>query len=149
MRVLQFGFGGDPRTNEHCPHNYPRHCVVYTGTHDNNTSLGWFQEQEPHDDTTAREPLQAERATALKYLASDGRQIHWDMIRLALSSVGNLAIIPLQDILGLGQESRMNYPGKAEGNWQWRYTADMLTPALANRLHELTSLYGRWPPAGT
>jgi 4-alpha-glucanotransferase len=145
MRVLQFGFGGDPRTNEHCPHNYPHHCVVYTGTHDNNTSVGWFREGQLQDDTTALEPLQAEQAMALKYMASDGEQIHWDMIRLALSSVGNLAIIPLQDILGLGQESRMNYPGKADGNWEWRYTDDVLTPALAGHLHQLTALYGREP----
>jgi 4-alpha-glucanotransferase len=149
MRVLQFGFGGDLRTNEHCPHNYTRDCVVYTGTHDNNTSLGWLHEVELPDGTDTLDPMQAERATALKYMASDGRQPHWDMIRLALSSVGDFALIPLQDVLGLGQEARMNYPGKAEGNWEWRFTADMLTDDISDRLRELTELYSRVPPEGT
>jgi len=145
MRVLQFGFGGELRTNEHCPHNYSRDCVVYTGTHDNNTSLGWWHEAEPADHPSALNPMQAERATALKYMASDGTQPHWDLIRLALASVGDLAVIPLQDVLGLGQEARMNYPGKAEGNWEWRFTSDMLTDDISGRLRELTALYGRTP----
>jgi 4-alpha-glucanotransferase len=146
MRVLQFGFGGDPRTNEHCPHNYTRDCVVYTGTHDNNTSVGWWREvEEPTESRESREPMQAERMAALKYMASDGREIHWDMIRLALASVGSLAIVPLQDVLGLGQEARMNYPGKPDGNWQLRYAADLLTEELAGRLRELTEIYGRVP----
>jgi 4-alpha-glucanotransferase len=143
MRVLQFGFGGDPRTNEHCPHNYIHNCVVYTGTHDNNTSLGWLHEVEQPENHANLKPMQAERLAALKYMASDGREVHWDMIRLALASVGALAIVPLQDVLGLGQEGRMNYPGKPEGNWQWRYTADLLTDGLADRLRELTQIYGR------
>jgi 4-alpha-glucanotransferase len=148
MRVLQFGFGGDLRTNEHCPHNYTRDCVVYTGTHDNNTSLGWFREVEQPESPAALEPMQAERAMALKYMASDGRQPHWDMIRLAFASVGTLALIPMQDVLGLGQEARINYPGKAEGNWEWRFTADMLTAELSGRLRELTEIYGRVPLEG-
>jgi 4-alpha-glucanotransferase len=148
MRVLQFGFGGDPRTNEHCPHNYTHDCVVYTGTHDNNTSVGWLREVEQPESSEALEPMQAERATALKYMATDGTQIHWDMIRLALASVARLTVIPMQDVLGLGQEARMNYPGKAEGNWQWRYSADMLTDELAGRLRELTEMYGRLPLEG-
>jgi 4-alpha-glucanotransferase len=145
MRVLQFGFGGDLRTNEHCPHNYIRDCVVYTGTHDNNTSVGWLHEVERPESTESLEQMRAERTMALKYLASDGSQIHWDMIRLALASVANLAMIPMQDILGLGHEARMNSPGKAEGNWEWRYTADMLTDELTGRLRELTEIYGRMP----
>ena len=145
MRVLQFGFGGDPCTNEHCPHNYTRDCVIYTGTHDNNTSLGWLHEVELPDNTSTLNPEQGERAAALKYMASDGRQPHWDMIRLALGSVGDLALIPLQDVLGLGQEARMNYPGKAEGNWEWRFSADMLTHDISARLREITELYGRVP----
>jgi 4-alpha-glucanotransferase len=148
MRVLQFGFGGDLRTNEHCPHNYTRDCVVYTGTHDNNTSVGWLHEVEPPDSPSALDPMQAERATALKYMASDGRKPHWDMIRLALASVGDLAPIPLQDVLGLGQEARMNYPGQAEGYWEWRFTADMLTDEISDHLRELTELYGRVPLEG-
>ncbi len=145
MRVLQFGFGGDPCTNEHCPHNYTRDCVIYTGTHDNNTSLGWLHEVDPPDSASTLDPMQGERATALKYMASDGRQPHWDMIRLVLGSVGDLALIPLQDVLGLGQEARMNYPGKPEGNWEWRFTDNMLTDEVSDRLRELTELYGRVP----
>jgi 4-alpha-glucanotransferase len=144
MRVLQFGFG-DPGGNEHAPHNYTQDCVVYTGTHDNNTSLGWLHEVERPESTEALAQIAAERTMALQYMGSNGRQIHWDMIRLALASVASIAIIPLQDILGLGQEARMNYPGKAEGNWEWRYTADMLSDELASRLRELTEIYGRVP----
>jgi 4-alpha-glucanotransferase len=92
--------------------------------------------------------MQAERTAALKYMASDGQQVHWDMIRLALASVGNLAIVPLQDVLGLGQEARMNYPGKPEGNWQWRFATDLLTAERAARLREMTEIYGRVPLAG-
>jgi 4-alpha-glucanotransferase len=144
MRVLQFGFG-DPGGNEHAPHNYTQDCVVYTGTHDNNTSLGWLHEVERPESTEALAQIAAERTMALQYMGSNGRQIHWDMIRLALASVASIAIIPLQDILGLGQEARMNYPGKAEGNWEWRYTADMLSDELASRLRALTEIYGRVP----
>jgi 4-alpha-glucanotransferase len=144
MRVLQFAFG-NPGTNEHAPHNYTPDCVVYTGTHDNNTSLGWLHEVERPESTEALAQIAAERAMALKYMGSNGHEIHWDMIRLALASVANITIIPLQDILGLGQEARMNYPGRAEGNWEWRYTADMLRGDLVNRLRELTEMYGRVP----
>jgi 4-alpha-glucanotransferase len=78
-------------------------------------------------------------------MASNGQEVHWDMIRLALGSVGHLAIVPLQDVLGLGEEARMNYPGRPEGNWQWRYVADLLTSKRAGRLRELTEIYGRLP----
>ena len=133
MKVLQFAFDGDP-TNPFLPHNYPRNCVVYTGTHDNDTTVGWFQ----------KAPAE-ERAFALKYLGTDGREIHWDLIRLALASVADLAVIPLQDLLGLGSEARMNYPSRAGGNWRWRYRAGDLTAALGQRLAEMTEVYGRWP----
>jgi 4-alpha-glucanotransferase len=145
MRVLQFAFGGDVGTNEHAPHNYARDCVVYTGTHDNNTSLGWLHEVERPENTESLEQMTAERAIALKYMASNGSQIHWDMIRLALASVGSIAIIPMQDVFGLGHEARMNYPGRAEGNWEWRYSADMLSDELTSRLREMTEIYGRIP----
>jgi 4-alpha-glucanotransferase len=146
MRVLQFAFGGDPRTNEHYPHNYSRDCVVYTGTHDNNTSLGWFHEIEAPESSVSRQQMQAERAMALKYLGSDGaqlQQIHWDLMRLALASVADMAITPLQDVLGLGSEARMNRPGTAQGNWEWRFAAEMLTDEVAHRLRHLTEIYGR------
>jgi 4-alpha-glucanotransferase len=119
--------------------------VVYTGTHDNNTSLGWFHEVERPENTAALAQMAAERTRALKYMASNGEQIHWDMIRLALASVADIAMIPMQDVLGLGQEARMNYPGRAEGNWEWRYTADMLSDELTARLREMTEIYGRGP----
>jgi 4-alpha-glucanotransferase len=143
MRVLQFGFDGDPRTNEHCPHNYTQECVVYTGTHDNNTSLGWLHEINAPENRPALQQMQAERARALQYMGSDGTQIHWQMIRLALASVATLAIIPVQDVLGLGSEGRMNRPGVAQGNWTWRCEAGMFTDEVATQLRELTEVYGR------
>jgi 4-alpha-glucanotransferase len=143
MRVLQFGFGGDPRDNEHAPHNYTRDCVVYTGTHDNNTSRGWLHEVERPEYADVLDQMKAERGMALKYMGTDGSEIHWDMIRQALGSVADMAVIPLQDVLGLGHEARMNYPGRAEGNWEWRYTADMLIAVWADRLRDMTEIYGR------
>jgi len=132
MRILHFAFGNDP-TNPFLPFNYIQNCVVYTGTHDNDTTVGWFNQLS-----------EDERRSFLDYLgctSSDG--IHWDLIRVALSSVGNQAVIPVQDLLGLGTEARMNYPGKAEGNWGWRYHPHVLTDDLANRLAHLTQIYGR------
>jgi len=131
MKVLQFAFGTTP-ADKFLPHNYPRNCVVYTGTHDNDTTLGWFQTAPPH-----------ERMAVLKYTGSDGSRINWDLIRLALASVADMAIIPLQDVLSLGGEARMNLPGRASGNWAWRFTADQLTPEIQDRLRELTQVYGR------
>ncbi|MCG6943279.1 MAG: 4-alpha-glucanotransferase [Thiohalocapsa sp.] len=116
------------------PHNHHRRLVVYTGTHDNDTLLGWWSGLAP--------PL---RDTALRYLRSDGREIHWDFIATALASVADLALLPLQDLLGLGTEARMNRPGSAGGNWQWRCTEAQLDGADAARLADLSALYGRRP----
>ena len=143
MRVLQFAFGTDPKADDYRPHNYPRHCVVYTGTHDNNTTIGWFREDVVGDTTRSREVREAEKRLALKYTGSDGKESNWDFIRLALMSVADTAIIPLQDILGLGSEARMNRPATTEGNWVWRFSSDMLTDEIKYRLRELTTLYGR------
>lgn len=132
MKVLQFAFGDDP-DNKYLPHNFIPHCAVYTGTHDNDTTLGWY-----HHSSTENE-----RDFARRYLATDGREIHWDMIRLAFSSVAHTAVVPLQDVLGLGSEARMNYPGKASGNWAWRYREGQLTPDILHRLAELLRLYSR------
>jgi 4-alpha-glucanotransferase len=143
MRVLQFAFGNDPKADDYRPHNYPRNCVVYTGTHDNNTTIGWFREEVSGDTTQSREIREAERRLALKYMGSDGREFNWDFIRLALMSVADTAIIPLQDVLGLGAEARMNRPATANGNWSWRFTRNMLTDELKTRLRELTTIYGR------
>jgi 4-alpha-glucanotransferase len=118
--------------------------VVYTGTHDNDTTVGWFFD--PGSGT--RNPAQAEkeRKAALRYLGvEDGHDIHWRMIRLAMQSVANVAIIPVQDLLGLGTEARMNRPGVDRGNWSFRLAPGALTPELAARLRELTEVYGRRP----
>ncbi|MFN2578249.1 MAG: 4-alpha-glucanotransferase [Pyrinomonadaceae bacterium] len=134
MRVLQFAFGSDA-TNDHLPHNYEQDTVAYTGTHDNDTTIGWF------------EGLRAEeREFCCSYLASDGREINWDMIRAAMASVSGRAIIPMQDLLGLGREARMNLPASENGNWAWRME-DMVRDDLSTRLRKLTQLYGR--TAGT
>jgi 4-alpha-glucanotransferase len=131
MRVLQFAFGGDANS-AHLPHTYAHDTVVYTGTHDNDTALGWFASCAPR-----------ERERALRYAASDGREINWDLLRLALASVADTAIVPLQDVLGLGSAARMNLPGRAAGNWAWRCVEEQLTPAVSARLAEVTSTYGR------
>ena len=143
MRVLQFAFGNDTKADDYRPHNYPRNCVVYTGTHDNNTTIGWFREEALDDTTRSRDLREAERRLALKYMGSDGVEVNWDFIRLSLMSVADTAIIPLQDVLGLGAEARMNRPATANGNWAWRFTRDMLTLDIKTRLRDLTTLYGR------
>jgi 4-alpha-glucanotransferase len=147
MRILQFAFGTDSQADEFKPFNFPQNCVVYTGTHDNDTTVGWFTGEGAGDSTRSEEEVRAEREYVLKYLGTDGREIHWDFIRLALSSVARTAIIPLQDVLGLGSEARMNTPARESGNWSWRFKAESLTAPVRERLAELTSVYGRWRPA--
>ncbi|WZO96650.1 4-alpha-glucanotransferase [Isosphaeraceae bacterium EP7] len=143
MRVLQFAFNSDPRTDIHLPHNFVNHCFVYTGTHDNDTTIGWFTG--PRSDTTQnQDEVLKERAFTLRYLGSQGKEINWDMIRLALASAADTAIIPMQDILGLGREARMNVPGRAKGNWGWRMLPTQLDVSSRLRLAELTAVYGRW-----
>lgn len=142
MKVLQFVFGPGTK-DEELPHNFPPQSVVYTGTHDNDTALGWFRTQPGPGTTRTWEDLEAERHRVLRYLESDGREIHWDLIRLALNTASETAIIPLQDILGLGTEARMNMPGTADGNWGWRYTADQITREMEHRLRALTEASGR------
>jgi len=134
MKIVQFAFGSD-LANPYLPFNYERNCVVYTGTHDNDTTVGWFSQLLSH-----------EQEAVLRYLGCTSAEgIHWDLIRLVLSCVGNQAIIPLQDILGLESFSRMNVPSRAEGNWEWRYQPDALTEELGDRLQSLTTTYGRAP----
>jgi 4-alpha-glucanotransferase len=145
MKVLQMAFGGGSKRNEYRPHNYIRNCVVYTGTHDNNTTVGWFTAEPGTQTTLTKEEVIKEREFTLKYLGTDGKEIHWDFIRLALSSVANMAIFPLQDVLGLSTEARLNLPSTARGNWEWRFNSDMLTPAITERLKELTIIYERSP----
>jgi 4-alpha-glucanotransferase len=149
MRILQFGFSAGPEGEKHLPHKFVPHCIVYTGTHDNDTSLGWFKSSQVHTTQSAAE-IEAERAYALRYLGTRGEEFHWDMIRLALGSVADIGIVPMQDILGLDSSARMNIPGEAEGNWRWRFRADQLSDAIKERLADLTAIYSRWngmPPA--
>lgn len=135
MKILQFAFGSGPG-NPYLPFNYQgSKWIVYTGTHDNNTTLGWFSQCGHH-----------EKEGLLNYLGCTGPHgIHWDMIRLALSSTACQAIIPLQDVLGLGSEGRMNTPSEGQGNWGWRYRAGALAPELRDRLRSMTETYGRLP----
>jgi 4-alpha-glucanotransferase len=142
MKILQFCFSTDAQASAFRPYNFSNHCVVYTGTHDNDTTAGWFR-AETGGNTQSAEQNAKERALILTYLGSDGTEIHWDMIRLALSSVADTAILPMQDILGLGSEARMNAPSTASGNWRWRYAEGQLTPALRRRLAGLTAVFGR------
>jgi len=139
MRVLQFAFGGDP-ANPHLPHNHDRTSVVYTGTHDNDTLVGWAR-------GPGRGRLRPEARRALDYLgAGPEAELHWALIRLAYQSVGNLAMLPVQDVLGLGRAARMNLPGTARGNWTWRLNEGALGEAHAECLAALARLYGRAAP---
>jgi 4-alpha-glucanotransferase len=133
MKILQFAFGGE-RNSNFLPHSYGRNSVVYTGTHDNETTVGWYRNAEPFEQDHIR-----------RYVARDGSDIAWDMIRLAYASVADTAVIPLQDHMGLGNEARMNFPGKVGGYWRWRYLPFQLTDIISQRLRELTELYGRSP----
>jgi len=142
MRVLQFAFGGDA-DDLHLPHNYHQNVVAYTGTHDNDTTVGWFDSAVGADSTRTETEINSERGFCKKYLQTQGEEIHWDFIRAVLSSVANTAIIPLQDVLGVGSEGRMNLPNSTEGNWSWRFGAGALTDAIGERLQALSGTYGR------
>jgi 4-alpha-glucanotransferase len=144
MRILQFAFGGDD-ANRDLPHNYHPNVVVYTGTHDNDTTVGWFNSTAGKDSTRDAAQIARERKFCLDYLATDGAEIHWDFIRAALESVADTAITPLQDVLGLDSRARMNLPASAEGNWSWRYERGALTAEIRERLRKLTELSGRGP----
>ncbi len=132
MKILGFAFDSGEE-NDYLPHTYTRNCVVYTGTHDNDTLVGWFQKAKEED-----------REFARNYLNSRAdEEIHWDAIRGAWSSVACMAISPVQDFLGLGSEARINTPGVASGNWQWRLKQGVLTNELAERIAKLTKIYSR------
>lgn len=136
MAVFQFGYGRDARSSGFPLHAYVRNLVAYTGTHDNDTLLGWWA-------TMRRD--RAFRDYVKRYLATNGREFNWVAIRALMASVANTVIFPLQDVLGLGHEGRMNRPGRPGGNWVWRYRAGSLTPELACRLRDLAETYGRIP----
>jgi 4-alpha-glucanotransferase len=132
MKVLQFAFSSDA-TDPFLPHNFVQNCVVYTGTHDNDTTRGWYENSS----------TEKERDYARRYLGRDGTEIAWELIRIGFASVANTAIVPLQDVFNLSSEARMNLPGRPSGNWGWRYQSGQLTPQLRDRLKDLTWLYGR------
>jgi 4-alpha-glucanotransferase len=131
MRILQFAFGG-AQENRFLPHNYERNTVVYTGTHDNDTTHGWY-----------RTLTENERQFLRRYSPSTDGDVAWDLIRLAWASVADLALAPLQDILSLGPEARMNLPGTTGGNWRWRVTSEQLSGAHMDKLADLTEVYQR------
>ena len=132
MKILGFAFDSKEE-NDYLPHTYTKNCVVYTGTHDNDTLIGWFTKANEDDKQFARNYLNSR---------SDD-EIHWDAIRGAWSSVASMAIAPIQDFLGLGSEARINTPGVAAGNWQWRLKDGVLTDELAERIAKLTKVYSR------
>ena len=136
MRILHFAFGDDghsDNTNAYLPHNFATNTVVYTGTHDNDTTQGWWAGASP-----------VLRQRVLDYLGSTQEEaIHWQLIRAACASVADTAIYPLQDVLGLGSAHRMNLPGQGEGYWEWRFTWDQVLPAHAGQLAQFCALYRR------
>jgi 4-alpha-glucanotransferase len=131
MKILQFAFDSG-EANDYLPHNFPKNCVVYTGTHDNDTLVGWIKNAKEED-----------RKYLLNYLSSNGDDLCWDLIRLAWASVAYTAIVPMQDLLELGTEARMNLPGTTANNWMWRAKNSDFTDELASKLARLTELYGR------
>ena len=134
MKILQFAFGAGPG-DPFLPFNYDRNCVVYTGTHDNDTTVGWFNQLS-----------NSERDEVLRYLGCiDPQGIHWSLIRMGWMSIANMAIVPFQDLLGLDTDARMNFPGKPEGNWGWRYRPEALNREVGDRLKTMTYISGRAP----
>jgi 4-alpha-glucanotransferase len=131
MRILHFAFDGSAE-NPYLPHNHSENSVVYTGTHDNDTTLGWW-----HSGS------ESQRHNVLEYLGQPAEAMPWPLIRAAYASVARLAIVPLQDVLELGGEHRMNTPGTTTGNWLWRFRWDMVAPDRAPRLRRLAELYRR------
>jgi 4-alpha-glucanotransferase len=143
MRIMEFGFGGG---SYHLPHGFVRRCVAYTGTHDNDTIVGGFDKLK-RAARRKNSPQAAEMKKLLSYLNTDGRDVHWAFIRSLMQSVADTVIFPVQDVLGLGTEARMNIPGTAEGNWDWRLVPGKLTNSIATTLRELSETYDRHPPS--
>ncbi len=143
MSILQFAFGGDGQATEFKPHNFPRERVVYTGTHDNDTTMGWWTSTGEGDSTRDPGEVAREKAYARRYLGTDDPEMNWVLIRTALASVANTVLVPMQDVLGLGREARMNLPGRKSGNWGFRFTWEQVTPEITSRLRALVDLYDR------
>jgi 4-alpha-glucanotransferase len=135
MKILQFSFAGGP-VDPFLPHQYLNNCVVYTGTHDNDTARGWYERVD-----------EDERSFYRRYLDRDGSRVSWDLIRASWASVAIFALAPMQDFLDLDNTARMNYPGNPSGNWSWRMSEEALSDDLAGMIQELNYLYSRLPPA--
>ncbi len=143
MAILQFAFGNDPQGPSFRPHNYAHELVAYTGTHDNDTVIGWWMSKGAGDSVRTPEDVKKEHEFARAYLGFESEPINWVMIRALLRSVADTAVIPLQDVLDLGSSARMNLPGTPSGNWRWRMKAGVLTKPLAARLGEMNHMYDR------
>jgi 4-alpha-glucanotransferase len=141
MKILQFAFD-DPSGSDYLPHRYETNTAVYTGTHDNDTSAGWFHAPAPWDDH-GRQHHEGVRERIRRYLGGDPEPIHWRLIQLALGSVATTAIVPVQDLLGLGSEARMNTPGTTNDNWSFRLKPEELTEAIAAKLRAMCEAYER------
>ncbi len=135
MKVLLFAFGDDLPTNPYAPHNIIKNCIVYTGTHDNNTAKGWFENE--------ASPEMKKRLSSYVGCEISAESVSSTLIRLAMMSVADTVIFPLQDLLGLGEYARMNRPGQQDGNWKWRLSPDLLTPGLVDDFLAMTEIYGR------
>ncbi len=135
MKILLFAFGEDNPEHPYLPHTYKKNCLVYTGTHDNNTVKGWFKSEATPED----------RKRLFRYLGKtvSEKDVHWEFIELGMMSAANTFIVPIQDVLGLGEEARMNKPATRRGNWCWRLLSERLTLSLAEKLAEMTETYGR------
>ena len=139
MKVLLFAFGPDLPENLYAPHNHVERSVVYTGTHDNNTARGWFEEEAAEEDKRRLSLYLGKKVTA--------ENVNWELIRAAMMSVARMAVFPIQDVLGLGREARMNLPASNHGNWTWRLDPRaLMTPSVSTRLREMTEIYGRGLP---
>ena len=143
MAILQFAFGNDPQAPDFKPHTYPHHLGAYTGTHDNDTAVGWWNSRPGAGSVRSAADVEREMAFARSYLNTDGSEINWVMIRTLMASVANTVLFPLQDVLGVGSEGRMNLPGSSSGNWRWRFEAGSLTLEVAARLKEWAVTYER------
>jgi 4-alpha-glucanotransferase len=143
MSLLQFAFGNDPQGPSFRPHNYSRDLVAYTGGHDNDTTVGWWTSAGVGESIRTAEDIRRERAFTRAYLGFQDEPIHWVFIRAVMASVAAIAIVPVQDVLGLGTEARMNLPGTVRGNWKWRFKRGALTDEHSAQLRELALLYDR------
>ena len=140
MAVLQFGFD---EAGTHRPTHYVPAQVSFTGTHDNDTTLGWWRSAQHAANGRNHHEQRAILHRVKSYFQTNGREIHWLFIQAILTSVANIAVIPLQDVLGLGSEARMNFPGRAKGNWRWRFQHQQITRSIVERLRDLTAVSGR------